>query len=725
MAKSPAAILYDASGNPFGVTANPLRIDPTAPVDSPTNVTGVITALNGVVSAPVEGYKSTAVILTGTWTGHVVFEVSGDGGTTWAQTAFSTPAGSNSIPIPRILFDVVENGTYMGFGNPVSTHTRVRASSAVTGTINVQLLRSDIPLQLLFAQTGMVQYVVGSVLNSSTVNLAAGAVFTGTSESTLGVAGLQVNVACDQPVIISIEQSTDGVAWDQTPTWVVPGGEGDGRTFQALASYFRLVCTNIGNATSTYFRLQTALCPTVEVVPKELTPNGHLSLSTSTLSFMPDPTNFSDRGQKRALRMDSDRNLQCRSTVFTDEASFRDDFIGSSIDTNLTGTCYTTNAGLYVTGVGTAFLSEVIISNTFRLSTHAYSVVSHVEEVLSDTLLKLAEPYAGASGSGTGTVAWWHYVNDAGTTLSQTGSEIVLASGTTSGSVAQALHHGDYLPIVGSWSWSISQRIANQEAVIGLQDDPNAPEARASFLIDGTTNTTIKCRSASSSTDIETTVATLPDGLTTAVKARYTIEVTSGVVVFSCNDVVLARHKLHLPDNYTVLNNVLRIKNTGTAASSTSLRVDTASLSNFNIVEIGRQVSSEPIPIRSVEEIHTVTGTITTTATTADQVILSYTVPTGKTFWIVGYTLNNGETAIRANPYKIGRNTVTTEPAGPGVVDGVIFRMGNMPASSFRDEDFSGNPRRMAIAGDVVKMTVTPSGVTSTVWRASIDFILR
>ncbi len=760
MAKSPAAILYDESGNAVGVVldgsvyrlrletkiarasdgayVNPATQETLAaikdtdgikkvaePTPNAPAVTGTISALDGYVSTTFEGWASCGITLTGTWVATLMLEVSGDGGTTWAFVGFVT-SPPVPAPIPVLSVALTENGSYDSVGIGAATHIRLRAVEYTSGTVNVRITRSMSPESVACTFSFMQQNVQGSVANSSTANLAAGGSFTGAAESTLGVAALQVNLASDQPCLISIQQSPDGTNWDVVDEWLVLAGVGDSRTFQATASFFRLVCQNIGNATTTYLRLQTALCPTVEAVPRALTPGGKLRLATMTTSFAPDPANFSDRMSGRALLMDSSRNLICRASSHTDEGSFRDDFSSASIYEDLTGTCYFTNGSVYVTGSGTSFLSEVLVGGrTLKLSSHADSSASHVADVLSDELLELAEPYAGATGSGTGRMAHWHYTSGTGTTITQASSELVLASGTTSGSVVQALHHGDYLPIMGAFTFWVSQRITNQEIVVGLLDDPDAPTAQACFVLSGTTATEVQCRSSSDTGDTETTTATLPDGLTTATKARYTIEVIAGSVVFSCNEVVLVRHKLHIPGNYEVLNSVLRIRNTGTPASSTTLNVDVTSLSNFNIVEVGRQALNEPLPIRSVEEVHSICGKITTTATTADQVVLSYTVPAGKTFWIAGYTINNGETTIRANPYKIGKNTVTSEPAGPGVVDGNIFRMGNMPQSSFRDEDFSGNPRRMAVAGDVVKMTVTPSGVTSTVWRASLDFILR
>ena len=724
MAKNPAAILYDEDGVAIDVD-NPLRDWPTRPVDNPDNLVGTLTELDDTVEVAVEGYKSSAVVLTGTWVAEVVFEVSGDDGVTWTRTAMTTPAGSDELPNPLILTHVAENGTYMGFGNPVGTHIRVRASSYTSGTVNVTLHRSDIPLQLLFTQTSMTQYVVAAPGNSSTANLAAGASFTGPTETTLGVAGIQVNLKADQPCLVQIQQSNDGTNWDSEEEWLVHGEEGDGRTFQALASYFRILVTNLGHATTTYFRLQVAMCPIVEVLPKGLTPDGKLRLSTSSIGYEPDPGNLQDLHVSRALRLDASRQLITRSSVLTDEASFRDDFTDSSIYDNLTGTCYFTNGSLYVTGSGTSFTTEALPGHLLKLSAHDDDVLVEVAEVCHDNLLILDEGYLGATGNGVGVVSNWAYLRETGTTITEGSSELSLLSGTTSGSVVMASRWADYMPLVAAYYMRITQRIANQVLTAGLHDVPGSPDAQACFVFDGTTNTTVKCRTAIDSSSVEETTVTLPDGLTSAVQARYTIEMSAQEVTFTCNDVVLTRHRLHIPGNYDVMYNLFRIENTDVPSSSTTLYVDAATLANFNVLEVGRTAQNQPLATRTVEDIHTITGVLTTSSTTADQVILSYTVPAGKAFWITGYSIGNGETVVRGNPIKIGRNTITSEPAAPGVVDGNIFRMANMPSASDRTEDFSGNPRRMAVAGDVVKMTVTPTGVQSTSWRASIDFILR
>jgi hypothetical protein len=55
------------------------------------------------------------------------------------------------------------------------------------------------------------QDVVADPNNSSVVNLAAAATFTGTSTSTLGVVGLQVSLKTDQNCTVYVDQSPDGI----------------------------------------------------------------------------------------------------------------------------------------------------------------------------------------------------------------------------------------------------------------------------------------------------------------------------------------------------------------------------------------------------------------------------------------------------------------------------------------------------------------------------------
>jgi hypothetical protein len=95
--------------------------------------------------------------------------------------------------------------------------------------------------------------------------------FVGDTASTLGVAGIQVTLKTDTSCTVFVDQSPDGVNWDITDKYVYnPLKANFGLTVQAVASYFRVRVRNEDSIASTYFRLQTCLCPVVEAVPRSL-----------------------------------------------------------------------------------------------------------------------------------------------------------------------------------------------------------------------------------------------------------------------------------------------------------------------------------------------------------------------------------------------------------------------------------------------------------------------
>lgn len=73
--------------------------------------------------------------------------------------------------------------------------------------------------------------------------------------------------------------------WDLSDQYTYSTSNNFGITVQAISSYERIKVTNIGTATSTLFRLQAALCPVVDSVPRSLDENGNLMVSTGTDSY--------------------------------------------------------------------------------------------------------------------------------------------------------------------------------------------------------------------------------------------------------------------------------------------------------------------------------------------------------------------------------------------------------------------------------------------------------
>jgi hypothetical protein len=134
------------------------------------------------------------------------------------------------------------------------------------------------------------QEVTASTINSSTVNLKkypdSGYNFIGVKESTLGVAGIQVSLYADQNCNVYVEQSPDGDNWDISDYYLYKAitNPNFGITVQAVSSYFRVRVENASTISdTTAFRLQSALCPIVEALPRALDENGNLAVGIKSL----------------------------------------------------------------------------------------------------------------------------------------------------------------------------------------------------------------------------------------------------------------------------------------------------------------------------------------------------------------------------------------------------------------------------------------------------------
>jgi hypothetical protein len=118
--------------------------------------------------------------------------------------------------------------------------------------------------------------------STSTANLAAGASFTGAADLTIAFTTFAIAVKTDQPLSIQVQQSPDNVNWDIVDTYTVAANTGDARSFQILELYIRAVVTNTGASTTTFFRLQSALVPIADVVPRALTQAGNFKTTEVT-----------------------------------------------------------------------------------------------------------------------------------------------------------------------------------------------------------------------------------------------------------------------------------------------------------------------------------------------------------------------------------------------------------------------------------------------------------
>lgn len=440
--------------------------------------------------------------------------------------------------------------------------------------------------------------------------------------------------------------------------------------------------------------------------------------------FAPDPTNnpyepFSD--EIVSLYVDGEGSLITRGASLTDEGSLREDFTGNSVETQITGTVTFKNGSDIVDGYQTDFSSELNRDCYIRPTGTAdwYKIV----RAPTATSCQIDHPYTGSDVSSTAEKTRWITVEMgyAPGSVDVNNSCLKLISGMGEDSSISIYREGDYLPILLNITATVSQRISNQEVFFGLRDDVHNPNMFCDVLLDGYDNTVLKFRSAWN-TDTQVSVVKLPAGLTTASEIRYKIDVSAEYCGLLINGVLVAKHENHIPDPYTDLNICAGINNFTNVASNTDLIIDTIFFSNQDQVQIANTFLA-PIPVISKEDQHSIIGRLTTTSTSANQNIISYTVPDGKVFYIVGYRIECSGTID--GTVKIGKNILTSTPSSPGLVDSNVFRAFSLQAGSNTGEvDFS-NPRKIGVGGDVIKITVTPKGSLTCDWYAVLDYVLR
>ncbi len=316
----------------------------------------------------------------------------------------------------------------------------------------------------------------------------------------------------------------------------------------------------------------------------------------------------------------------------------------------------------------------------------------------------------------------WTPTVGSGGSVSVTSSEVTVASGTTNGSETNIFRAGDYGPFDVVAKAKVTQRIANQELYLGCTGDGAAPPVgKAIFKFTGTNNTQVVCHAQSAAAETESETVTLPFGGITSDYHTYEVRLRRCCALFFIDGELVAEMSSHVPSPYQTMGVELEAKNTGVPASSTSLIAEYVLFENHNGVHIE---ADSPIPTIVEEELHTISGALTTTSTTVDQVITSYTIPAGKTAYLHSYMVSSGIGGVEANPIKIGKGTVTGDPS-PGTLDGSILRSFYLNDKEHVNESFLASPVRFARGGETVKMTVTPTSTSSTTWRGQMTIAIR
>lgn len=107
------------------------------------------------------------------------------------------------------------------------------------------------------------------------------------------------------------------------------------------------------------------------------------------------------------------------------------------------------------------------------------------------------------------------------------------------------------------------------------------------------------------------------------------------------------------------------------------------------------------------------TGTLATTAVTADQVIVTYTVTTGKTFYLEYFDIDARLTTYAATATNFGTVSLET-PSGTKMYTAGIYNVG---ANSLVSKQLS-EPLPVGSAV-VIRLVCTPSATTAFTWRAN------
>ena len=134
-----------------------------------------------------------------------------------------------------------------------------------------------------FKNINIKQDIETSTGNSTTTNLLSAGVFTGTSEETLGINGIQFYLFADQDCSIEIQQSLDSTNWDVSDTFTCLANESCTQVVMSMAPYYRAIVTNTDIATTTILRFACGMTPVISPFPRALTNHGRIKVESSLI----------------------------------------------------------------------------------------------------------------------------------------------------------------------------------------------------------------------------------------------------------------------------------------------------------------------------------------------------------------------------------------------------------------------------------------------------------
>lgn len=301
-------------------------------------------------------------------------------------------------------------------------------------------------------------------------------------------------------------------------------------------------------------------------------------------SSMPDPSSWLRIGSK-SLQTDREGALRVRAQVLSDEGVFKDSFPGSSLESNLTGTCTFTNGSEIVVGSGTSFTTELTTDHYIRHTSDGQTYYQKVGKVVLDNLLYLDDVYTGTSGSVTGVKSHYKQTIVGSATISVSSAEVRLSPGTANGDSARIETELDYLPMAITFSMDVSARNANQQTVVGLEGEDGG---KAQILFIGTDATKIKLRTASATSsddDTEIDLTYFESTWSTDDTLTYQIAVRPTRVELYVEGKLVASQLRHIPGPYEIMSLVAETENTATA-TTTTLTIEQVTSQSVNLIQI-------------------------------------------------------------------------------------------------------------------------------------------
>lgn len=311
-----------------------------------------------------------------------------------------------------------------------------------------------------------------------------------------------------------------------------------------------------------------------------------------------------------AFSTDPSGNLLTRGQILTDEGTFRINFANASLAVQVAPAA-TLSGGVF-TGITAGV--DLHVGDYIRFDADTADTAWAQVIWLSGNTAEV-ESYSGGSTSGAVSRALVAPFTGTGGSISVASGQLTITSGIVSGSRTGVRRHVDYAPLVFRARLSLSQRVANQDFILGLAESQTGPRWFARFRFNGATNTVVICEtgrnptSAPSAAETEQTTVTIP---ATSALQEFRVEVLTEVVRFFVGTNLLAEHSRVIPSQHDEMDAFAYWDNTGVTTTSSAV-LDYITVKNHNKIEIGVLSDAEQIAVRAAASpviTFDVTGTV-------------------------------------------------------------------------------------------------------------------